>query len=234
MPVRLEKLNDRIEIYHGDCSDIIPTLNQKFDAIITDVPYGEVNRESKGLRVLDKGIADSSEINLTTILPLLDNILLGSIYMFCGFQQYSGIETFLRENNYSTRCIIWEKTNPSPMNCKPLGVSGIELCAYGKKPKATYNGGYENTVLRYPVERSKVHTTQKNLKLIMHLIQKSTNEGDIVLDPYLGSGTTAEACIKLNRRCVGIEKEKKYFDIAKERLENALSQPMLPEVRNEI
>jgi len=214
------KIKNGIEIYHGDCLDMIPDLGVMFDAIITDIPYNEANRPSNGLRVLDKGIADSAEIDLSVVLPLLDSVLLGSLYMFCGFQQYSFIDTFLRENKYSRRCIVWEKTNPSPMNCKHLWVSGVELCAYGKKPKATYNGGYENTVLRFPVERSKIHTTQKNLNLIMHLVEKSTNEGDIVLDPYLGSGTTAEACERLNRRCVGIEKNKEYFDAAKERLQD--------------
>ena len=76
-----------------------------------------------------------------------------------------------------------------------------------------------NNVWLYPPAKQIGHTTPKPLPLIENIIKHSSNEGDVVLDPFLGSGTTAVACKNLNRICIGIEKESKYIEIAKRRLE---------------
>lgn len=68
------------------------------------------------------------------------------------------------------------------------------------------------------VQKSALHPTQKPLALIEELIKTYTNEGDLVLDSCIGSGTTGLACKNLNRRFIGIEKDEKYFEIAKERI----------------
>ena len=65
------------------------------------------------------------------------------------------------------------------------------------------------------------HPTQKPVDLLNRIIKASTNEGDVVLDPFLGSGTTAVSCVLNNRKYIGIEKEKEYFELAKKRAEDA-------------
>jgi len=83
------------------------------------------------------------------------------------------------------------------------------------------NTGYHDNVLKYNVDKNRLHPTQKPVALCEYLIKTYTNEGELVLDNCIGSGTTALACINLNRNYIGIEKEPKYCKIAKERIKNA-------------
>ena len=85
-----------------------------------------------------------------------------AIYIYCGTEQVSNIRKLLVQNKMSTRLIILEKSNPSPMNGDKIWLSGIECCVYGKFPKATFNLHCKNTVLRYPCGRVK-YTLPKNL-----------------------------------------------------------------------
>jgi len=82
-------------------------------------------------------------------------------------------------------------------------------------------------VLRYPCGHSNIHPTQKPTKLFRKLILASTNENDTVLDPFLGSGTTAIACIKEKRNFIGFELNKEYYDKACKRIELEMMQPTL-------
>lgn len=210
-----------IDLRQGDCIKIMKDLPpQSIDLCVTDIPYGEVNRNSNGLRNLDKLNADIVTFNLNSFLSELNRIIKGSIYIFCGTEQVSEIRKTLIEYNFSTRLIIWEKTNPSPMNGQYIWLSGVECCVYGKRKGATFNGHCNNTVLRYPCGRNKLHPTQKPLNLIQQLIEISSNKNDIVIDPCMGSGTTGVVCKQLNRNFIGIEINEKYYNIAKDRIIN--------------
>jgi DNA modification methylase len=188
--------------------------------ILTDIPFNVINRPSNGLRKLNKENADILTFDLKKFLKECVRVCGGSIYIFCSSEQVSFIRDFLVKKGLSTRIIVWEKTNPSPMNGRHIWLSGIELCVYGKFKGAVYNASCKNTVLRYPVVKNSIHPTQKPLALFEHLIKVSTNENDLVLDPCMGSGTTAAACINLNRNFIGFEMDKKYFDAAKARIES--------------
>lgn len=208
-------------IINADCLEYMKTLPDKsFDLVLTDIPYDAVNRETNGLRNLDKGDADILTVSLEELMKEIIRVCKGSIYIFCGFEQISPICNELKLDSINPRLIIWEKTNPSPMNGEVTWLSGIEPCVFGKKPNATYNGHCKNTVLRFPSGESKMHPTQKPIELFKTLLATSTNEEDKVLDPFLGSGTTALACKHLNRNCVGIEISEKYCKIAQERLDS--------------
>lgn len=95
--------------------------------------------------------------------------------------------------------------------------------------KKTYTESYPKSVLRFNKEHSSVrlHPTQKPVGLFEYLIQTYTNEGDLVLDNCMGSGTTGVACKNLNRNFIGIEKDDKYFEIAKKRIEEHLTCDLL-------
>lgn len=188
------------------------------DLVLTDIPYGEVNRESNGLRNLDKAKADIVTFDLTQLVDELCRVSRGSIYIFCGTEQVSEIRKRMIENGMSTRLLIWEKTNPSPMNGDYIWLSGIECCVYGKHKGATFNEHCRNGVFRYPCGRNKLHPTQKPIKLIEELLLASSNVGDTVFDPFMGSGTTGVAAISNERKFIGIEIDSDYFKIAKERI----------------
>ena len=189
--------------------------DKSIELCVTDIPYGEVNRKSNGLRNLDKHKADEITFSLSDFLSELNRIIFGSIYIFCGTEQVSEIRGTLIKYGFSTRLIIWEKTNPSPMNGQHIWLSGVECCVYGKRKGAVFNGHCNNTVLRFPCGRNKLHPTQKPLDLIKQLIEFSSNRGGLVIDPCMGSGTTGIACKELERDFIGIELDKEYFEIAK-------------------
>lgn len=212
----------------GDCMKIMPALPDKFAACtITDIPYGVVNKvrgsdKPYGYRVrpIHRGIADDETFALPDFLDQICRLTYGSIYIFCGTEQVSELRTNLKARGLTTRLIIWEKTNPSPMHGKTVWLSGIECCVYGKFPGAAFNGFCRNTVLRYPLcqEKGKFHPTQKPLPLITDLLVTSTNRGDVVFDPCMGSGTTGVAALSKFREFIGIEMNEEWFIKAKDRL----------------
>ena len=210
----------------------MPGRNEKdskggVNCIITDIPYNECNRQSNGLRKLDKDKADVGGFDIIDLTKNLCDKTKGSIYMFCGINQVSTIRQTMMNEGLSTRIIVWEKTNPSPMNGNKIWLSGIELCVFGKKSKATFNLHCKNTVLRYPCGVNKIHPTQKPIALMSYIVNASTKEGDIVLDPFMGSGTTAIACIREKRNFIGFEKSEEYWRKSMERIRNELSQQTL-------
>lgn len=100
--------------------------------------------------------------------------------------------------------------------------SGVELAVWYKKSGAkTFNAHCKNTVFKHPNGNSKLHPTAKNLNLFKELLLDNTNENNLVLDTCMGSGTTGVACKELNRNFIGIELDEKYFEIAKNRIEEA-------------
>lgn len=197
------------------------------DLVLTDIPYGEVNRESNGIRNFDKELADVVTFNVPELTRMLCSKTKGSIYMFCGTEQVSDIRKTMIEQGLSTRVIVWEKNNPAPTNGEYLWLSGIELCVFGRKKNATFNARCRNTVLRYPSGDRNIHPTQKPVNLFRDLVRVSTNEGDIVLDAFMGSGTTAIACIKERRKFIGFELNEEYFRKAEQRIKIEMSRPMI-------
>ena len=207
------------KIYKADAIDLLKKVDSGFvDLFLTDIPYEKVNKQSNGLRVLDKGAANKKTFVLKKFLLEADRVTKGSGYIFCGKEQISEIFGFFSDKKYTTRLMIWEKTNPSPMNCQYTWMSGIEAFIYFKKPRATFNEKYKNSVLRFPNGGSKNHPTEKPLKLFEYLIKVSSNDGDIVCDPCLGSGTTALASLNLKRNFIAGDISRKFCNISKNRI----------------
>ena len=105
------------QLMFGDCLERMKEIPDRgIDMILCDLPYGEVNRKSSGLRNLDKGIADICNINLISLCEEYSRICRGTVYIFCGIEQISILTKRLKSLGFSTRLGQWEKTNPSPMN----------------------------------------------------------------------------------------------------------------------
>ena len=114
--------------------------------------------------------------------------------------------------------IVWEKTNPMPMNGRYVFLSGVECAVHFRKKGATFNGNCINTVFRFPNGSSKRHPTEKPLALFTKLIDLLTDPGDLVLDPCMGSGTTAIACEQTGRRYICGDINPDYAGMAIQRL----------------
>lgn len=211
-----------IQLYQGDCLvEMQKIADKSVDMILTDIPYGEVNRPSGGLRSLDKSVADIFDMDMNRLIGEFMWITKQSFYIFCGIGQVSAIRNILQWGGVSTRLLIWEKTNPSPMNGDKIWLSGIECCVFGKYPKATFKEHCKNSVLRFSSTRNKLHPTQKPVRMLEYMLTVSSNNGDLICDPFMGSGSTGVACVNTNRNFIGIELNDEYFNIASERIKKA-------------
>ena len=204
----------------GDWYTVLDAAETPIDSVqlvVTDIPYNKVNRKTGGLRQIDKGEADSLPVDAKDIASLLSDKITGSAYMFCGTEQVSEIRSAWVAAGLTTRVCVWEKTNPSPMNGEHLWLSSLELCVFGRKPKATFTRFCASPVFRLP-SKPRMHPCEKPVLLMEWLIDASSHIGDIVLDPFCGSGTTCVAAKRLGRRYIGIEIDEGYCEIARERV----------------
>ena len=218
-----------VRLYLGDCRDFMRELpDGSFDTIITDPPYNAINRESSGLRCLDKGEADSQPVDIDVISQELIRLASGSIYVWCSDEQYTAWTMAFKEAGLTTRICAWWKTNPSPMNGEHLWLSAIELCVFARKPGASFFENCASPVWRGPTEKVDGHPTPKPLWLMKRLVLASAPYGSMVFDPYMGSGQTGVACMQTGRGFAGCDNNYSYFKIAEKRIGDAQQQPLLP------
>lgn len=209
----------------GDSIEVMKNIPRNFiDLVVTDIPYSVTNaRLDFGLRNMRKGKADELDFKIENLLGKLVKTCNGSIYIFCSTEQVSFIRKFLDDEGWTTRLGVWEKTNPSPANGEYLWLSSIETCVFARKSKRyggapTFNLNCETPVWRFPVSNKTKHPTEKPIELFEYLIEASSNENDIVLDPFMGSGTTCIASEKKNRRWIGIEKNLSFYNMSVRRM----------------
>ena len=141
----------------------------------------------------------------------------GTIIIFFDIWKITPLKELLEKHKFKQiRFIEWIKTNPQPLNSKTNYLTNCrEIALVGVKGgKPTFNSSYDNAIYQYPLQggKKRFHPTQKSLLLFEELIRKHTNECDIVLDTFLGSGTTALACKNTNRSFMGCEVSKEYYD----------------------
>ena len=207
-------------VYNLDCMVGMKSMpSNMVDFTLTDIPYDAVNRDSNGLRSLDKGVADIMTFNLQDFLDEVYRVTKNSMVIFCGREQFSQIYSFFASKKGTVRPIVWEKSNPSPMNGQYIYLSGVEFAVWFKKSGAkTFNAHCKNTVFKYPNGRSKLHPTEKNHKLLEELILDNSNENDLIFDPCAGSGSHLYVAKELSRNFFGFELNTDYCNIAKDRL----------------
>lgn len=207
-------------LLNTDCMSAMRQMrDQSVDFTLTDIPYNKVSRASNGLRRLDFGKADILTFDLEEFCKEVFRVSKNSIVIFCGREQFSKIYAFFAKQKGTTRPIIWQKSNPSPMNGQHIYLSGVELGVWFKRAGAkTFNAHCKNTIFKFPLGSSKLHPTEKNHKLLEDLILDNTNKGELVFDPCAGSGSTCLVAKRLNRHYLGFELDKEFHTLAVERL----------------
>ena len=141
----------------------------------------------------------------------------GTLIMFFDLWKISQLKEIMEKHKFKQiRFIEWIKTNPQPLNSKTNYLTNCrEIALLGVKGgKPTFNSKYDNGIYHYPLQggKNRFHPTQKSLPLFEDIIKKHSNEGDVVLDTFLGGGTTAFACKKTNRNFKGCDVSKEYYD----------------------
>lgn len=227
------------KIINGNFIDVIKCLpDESIDMILTDIPYNvsrdnnfKTMKDRDGRNGIDFGEWDKGFDEKS--LKELERVLKkgGSLFMFHAFEQYETVRNVLSGLEPKDK-IIWQKSNPMPRNRERRWISDIEIASWFVKSgdKWTFNRQdekYEKSVMIYPAESGggfkRYHPTQKNLKLIEYIMKIHSNEGDTVLDPFMGGGTTAIAALNTKRNYIGIEIDSNYVDISNKRIEEALN-----------
>ena len=228
---------DNFTIINGDSYSIIKELkknNIKVNHIITDPPYnisktnnfGTMKNPRKGINFGEWDLDFDLYSWISEYVDVLDNN--GSMIIFCSYRFIIHIIEKLESNHMAVKdVLIWQKSNPMPRNINRRYVQDTEFAVWAVKEKAkwVFNKPDNIPYLRPLYKTSTVsgnertsHPTQKSLQLMEGIIGVHTNPNDIIMDPFMGSGTTGVAALKSGRRFIGIELDSSYYDIALNRL----------------
>ena len=228
------------KIYNEDCLLGIKKIpDNSVDLVIIDPPYSICTKGgkkgntkiAKNIKALEKelivnDLVDGYDLSiLDELVRVMKNI---NIYIWCNGRQIpTYIKYFVEQLECKLEILIWGKTNPMPLYSNKY-MGDKEYCLYFRKGGYCQPLNYEDARTIYT---SKInvkdkqlysHPTIKPLDFIRKIIRNSSKENDVVLDCFLGSGTTAIGCILENRNYIGFEINKKYFDIAQERINNTI------------
>lgn len=233
-------MQENYKLYQGDCLEVMDNLSilgLEFDAIITDPPYNisrKNNFNTMSRAGIDFGEWDKN-FNVTSWIKHCEPLLKkgGNIVVFNDWKNISYIVEELEKQGFEIKDLIrWEKTNPMPRNRDRRFITDYEIAVWAVKKggKWTFNrltDTYERPkiICGVTAKREKIdggHPTQKPAEVMEWILNRLTNEQNLILDPFMGSGSTGVACLNTNRRFVGIELDKNYFNIANKRLGNKI------------
>lgn len=213
----------RFDLWQGDClteMKRIPTGS--VDMICTDPPYGmdyQSNRRTASEQ--HRKIENDSD------LSWIDEFVAESYrvakngtghYFFCSFHKIDLFKQSIEKRFKLKNCLVWEKDNHSTGDLKGDFAPKIEFVLFAHKGRALIRGKRDPNIFKFARTRNELHPTQKPVDMMEYLISKFSDAGDVVLDPFMGSGTTGVACRNTGRSFIGIEKDPAYFRIASERV----------------
>lgn len=227
-----------MELIHGDCLVEMKNIPDKsIDLIVTDPPYRLTSRGSSGTMsgywassLSKQGkVFENNDIDIEEYLPEFYRVLKDGTHCYIMTNQ-SNLPHFLNVISKSSfkfiKCLIWDKCNKI---CGRYYMNCFEYIIMLRKGRErTINDCGQGDILRVPNKKTKrndgknIHDSEKPITLMEILISNSSNEGDCILEPFMGSGSTGVACINTKRDFIGIELNEEYFKIAEERINNAI------------
>jgi len=228
---------EKFLIKNGDCFELIKDVeDNSIDLILTDPPYNlgkysTGNLKFKGRKEVNNNIADWDMVDLEPhkIADEFVRILnpQGNLFVFCSYNLIGKWFEALNDKFDTFQFMIWHKTNPTPKFFKNgfLNSCEIIICCWNKGHKWNFTNQRDmHNFFESPIcmgrERLKdpKHPTQKPLALLKHIIKIATDENDLVYDPFMGVGSTGEACLNLNRKFQGVELNTNYYEATYRRL----------------
>lgn len=203
-----------ITIYHGDCMEVLPGL-PSVDLVLTDPPYGI--GYSTGLR--QNVVRSSTQLTADTaeaLAPLLNDT--AAMYWFAAPKRLDEVLPILRRWSVGN-VLVWDKGNCTAGDLQATYGQQWEAIVFARMSRTPLVGGRDRDILRFSRGNTSayVHPTQKPISLLRYLIGR--HESGVILDPFMGSGSTIVAAQSMNRRAIGIEIEERYCEIAARRLE---------------
>ena len=230
------------KIYNMDCLEGMKEIEDgSIDMILCDLPYGTTRNKWDSIIPLDelwteykRIVKTNGPIVLTAAQPFTSKLTISNLdnFKYSWVWSKSQVSGFLnakkqplREHEdilvfYSKQCVYNPQMIKGKMQLKNTGGKSDNYNDFVAQPHYS-DEYYPKTILNFPLQRFKNgHPTQKPVELFEYLIKTYTNEGDLVLDNCMGSGTTAIAALNTNRNFIGFEKDEKYYEIANERIKN--------------
>ena len=228
-------------LYNDDCFKKLKDIEDKsIDLILTDPPYNLANYSTGNMRFewraeINNDVAewDEKPFNPKEIVSEFKRILkpTGNIFIFCSYNLLGDYHKAFDPEFDTFQFMVWHKTNPVPNIRKSSFLNSCELIVCCWNRGHTWNFTRQNEMHNFIEsaicmgrERVKdengkaLHPTQKPLKVLKHIINIASNEGDTVLDCFNGVGSTGAAALELNRNYIGIEIDERYCAATKERL----------------
>lgn len=220
------------EIYNMDCMEGLKLLdNNSIDLVIIDPPYllnlNKVKKPTNMNNYANELLNLKNGFDLKVLDILIQKMKKINIYIYCSKRQVKDLLNYFSDKNCNHEILTWHKLNPSPLinnNYLP----DTEYILFFREKGVKVYGNYHTKRKYYLSLTNKVdkqkykHPTIKPLELIERHIINSSKEGDLVLDCFCGSGTTLVGAINQNRRYIGFEIDKNYYEIAKKRIEEIL------------
>ena len=225
-----------IKLYNGDCLRVLKSFPSKLvDLVLIDPPYeqefhggGKRKRAKDYTKVKENTDFMNNGFDYTAVLPELVRICkIPNFIIFCSNKQITKIMCWFENNKLNPVLTTWKKTNACPLGGGKY-ISDLEYVVFARGKNAPWNHTAPSKIKykckEYPFVSGKgrLHPAQKPLDLIKEYVELHTLEGQIVLDCYMGSGTTGVACKELNRNFIGIEIDSNIFKTAEKRLYNFL------------
>lgn len=238
--MRIETIGDAT-LYLGDCLEVLLGLDRNVDHVIADPPYEKEAHTSmrRTQKSIKSGIDDSLEFDAITadmrtkVSSITTEMCDGWSMFFCQAEAVGDWRDALEDAGAKyKRTMIWVKPDSSPQfngMMPAMGYESIPLAWCGKG-KPHWNGGGKRGVFTHLTnqpDRHGLHQTEKPVSLMRELVSLFSNPGQLILDPFMGSGTTGVACAAYGRRFIGIEKDPIYFNVACRRIDAAYKQPRL-------
>jgi DNA modification methylase len=218
----------KINLMKGDCLELIKTLeSDSIDSVITDPPYG-MNFQSNMRKDKSKRFEKIANDERPFIWFLYDAFRVlkdgGALICFTDWKNQEVWRSAIHTAGFSIKShIIWSKGGGGMGDLKSSFLPQHEICWFATKGKFSFHGKRPLSVIhskKMPTS-GMVHPTEKPVDLMGEIMGAITPPGGVVLDPFMGSGSTGVACKNLNRNFIGIERDEKYFEIAKNRIESA-------------
>ena len=222
--VRKEILAEGVELWCGDCREILPTLSPSI-SVVSDVPYGIDYNHSGGNRFGSVGVTKAAKLRGSPKIVGDNKPFAPSPLLVFSQSIIFGADHFYPRLPDKGRWLAWNKLG----DMEPWdSFSDVEFAWCSEEGAARiFSMKWKGIACdkRGEANGLRDHPTQKPIKLMMWAIGQLGDGADHILDPYMGSGTTGVAAVKLGRKFTGIEIEPKYFDIACRRISDALKQP---------
>ena len=221
-----------IDLMCGDCLELMKDIpDGSVDMILTDPPYlCDYSRHDKNSRFSQKIANDENNLANEEMIKnyfaecfriLKDDT---AIYCFCNYKKIDFFKMQFESAGFNLKnIIIWDKQRNGMGDLKTTFGYSYEFILFGSKGQPKIRGKRISDVWQFPrvSPKEQVHQNQKPVNLLQQCIEKSTNEGAVVLDGFMGSGSTGVACINTGRNFIGIELDENYFNIAKQRMKKA-------------